>query len=121
MTSSNKIYIECICGSSVLKCNISIHIKSKRHIRYVNNIKEYISDNNKSSYSDEEFFEMNKDKILDVCNGIRTSMTSTERHKKYLENPRNKEKHAQRMREYQKKIRQAYYKEKDVINTPQVV
>jgi len=48
-------------------------------------------------------------------------MTSTERHKKYLENPRNKEKHAQRMREYQKKIRQAYHKDKDVINIPQVV
>ena len=80
MTSSNKIYIECICGSSVLKCNISIHIKSKRHIRYVNNIKEYISDN-KSSCSDEELFEMNKDRILDVCNGIRTSMTSTRSHR----------------------------------------
>ena len=125
MTSSRKTeIIECVCGSTFLKCNISIHNKGKKHIKYVNAIKEYIYENYTSSVSDEEFFQQNKQRIIDYCDGVKQPMTSTERHKKYLQNPRNKEKHAQRVRDYQQKtkeIRQSYYNTEGIISIPQAV
>jgi len=38
ISERNKIKIECECGSKYTKCNKSTHIKTKKHLNYINNL-----------------------------------------------------------------------------------